>query len=367
MAPMSEPNPFTEAKRRAHVDAAFAVDEVRLANRNAGILLETLRHDVTPVGLHYLLNHFDVPLIADDGWRLAIAGKVKHPMALSITDLKELPARTLRVTMECAGNGRGLLRPRYPSMPWLHEAVGTAEWTGTPLRYVLERAQLDDDVLEIALIGADRGFDRGVEHNFGRSLKRELALGEHVLLAWAMNGGPLPPQHGHPLRLIVPGWYGMGNVKWLARIEALAQPYQGFQQAVGYHYRAAPGLPGTPVTQMRVKSLLVPPGMPDWYSRQRLLDAGPTEVFGRAWSGGGVPIAKVEIGLNGRWQEAMLGPQVERFAWQGWRYLWQAEAGEYELACRATDANGETQPLEPRWDAGGFGNNAVHRIRVWVR
>jgi DMSO/TMAO reductase YedYZ molybdopterin-dependent catalytic subunit len=367
MAAMSEPNPFTEAKRRAHVDAAFAVDEVRLANRNAGILLETLRHDVTPVGLHYLLNHFDVPSITDDGWQLSIGGKVARPMALSIADLKQLPARTLRVTMECAGNGRGLLRPRYPSMPWLHEAVGTAEWTGTALRHVLERAQLKDDVLEVAFVGADRGFDRGVEHNFGRSLSRELALSEHVLLAWAMNGHPLPPQHGHPLRLIVPGWYGMGNVKWLARIEALAEPYQGFQQAVGYHYRAGPGLPGTPVTHMRVKSLLVPPGIPDWYSRQRLLDAGVTELFGRAWSGGGVPVAQVEIGINGRWHEATLAPQAEKFAWQGWRYLWQAEAGEYELACRATDANGLTQPLEPRWDAGGFGNNAVHRLQVWVR
>ena len=182
-----------------------------------------------------------------------------------------------------------------------------------------------------------------------------------------MNGNPLPPQHGHPLRLIVPGWYGMGNVKWLARIEALAEPYQGFQQAVGYHYRAGPGLPGTPVTHMRVKSLLVPPGIPDWYSRQRLLGAGVTELFGRAWSGGGVPVAQVEIGINGHWYKAALAPQAEKYAWQGWRYLWQAEAGEYELACRATDANGERQPLEPRWDAGGFGNNAVHRVQVSVR
>jgi DMSO/TMAO reductase YedYZ molybdopterin-dependent catalytic subunit len=367
MTAMSDPNPFTEAKRRAHVDAEFAIDEVRLANRNAGILLETLRHDLTPVGLHYLLNHFDVPYVDSEGWRLSIAGKVARPLLLSLADLKQLPQRTLRVTMECAGNGRGLMRPRYPSMPWLNEAVGTAEWTGTPLSSVLARAQLDDAAIEIAFIGADRGFDRGVEHNFGRSLKRAAALGEDVLLAWDMNGAPLPPQHGQPLRLIVPGWYGMGNVKWLARIEALAEPYPGFQQAVGYHYRAAPGQPGTPVTHMRVKSLLVPPGIPDWYSRQRLLDAGVTELFGRAWSGGGVAIARVEVGVNGRWEAATLAPQINKFAWQGWRYLWQAEAGDYELACRAMDANGDTQPLAPCWDAGGFGNNAVHRVKVWVR
>jgi DMSO/TMAO reductase YedYZ molybdopterin-dependent catalytic subunit len=317
--------------------------------------------------LHYLLNHFDVPYVADDSWLLALQGHVFRPMSWSLADLKALPARTLRVTMECAGNGRGLLTPRYPSMPWLHEAVGTAEWTGTALKHVLERAQLDDDVIEIAFIGADRGFDRGVEHSFGRSLTPELALSEDVLLAWAMNGQPLLPQHGYPLRLIVPGWYGMGNVKWLTRIEALPQPYQGFQQAVGYHYRPAPGLPGTPVTHMRVKALLVPPGIPDWYSRHRLLDAGTTEVFGRAWSGGGVPIAHVEVGINGRWRPASLDSPQGKFAWQAWRYMWQAQAGEYELACRATDANGETQPLEPRWDSGGFGNNAVQRVRVWVR
>jgi DMSO/TMAO reductase YedYZ molybdopterin-dependent catalytic subunit len=367
MTAMSQPNPFSEAKRREHVTAAFAIDEVRLANRNAGILLEALRYDVTPVGLHYLLNHFDVPYSKEDAWRLSITGRLDTPLCLKISDLKQLPARTLRVTMECAGNGRGLMQPRYPSMPWLHEAVGTADWTGTPLKGLLERAGLKAEATEIAFIGADRGFDRGVEHNFGRSLKRELAYDENVLLVWAMNGEPLLPQHGYPLRLLVPGWYGMGNVKWLAQIEALSEPYGGFQQAVGYHYRAAPGLPGTPVQHMRVKSLMIPPGIPDWYSRQRLLDAGPVEIFGRAWSGGGVPVARVEIAIDGHWHEAALAEPAAKFAWQSWRHLWQAKPGEYELACRATDGNGEVQPLEPCWDAGGFGNNAVQRVRVWVR
>src|SRR6185436_1347743 len=139
MAAMAEPNPFTEAKRRAHVEAAFAVDEVRLANRNAGILLEALRHDVTPVGLHYLLNHFDVPYVADEAWHVEIGGRVKTPVSLPLDDIKKMPARTLRVTLECAGNGRAVMSPRYPSMPWAYEAVGTAEWTGTPLRHLLDR------------------------------------------------------------------------------------------------------------------------------------------------------------------------------------------------------------------------------------
>jgi len=364
---MAPSNPFTANKRRAHVEGKFAAEEVRLANRNTGILLEALRHDVTPVGLHYLLNHFDVPYLPGDAWQLSVSGHVAKPISLSIEDLKALPVRTLRVTMECAGNGRGLLSPRYPSMPWFNEAVGTAEWTGTRLKHVLDRAGLNDEAVELAFIGADRGFDRGVEHSYGRSLKRELALDEDVLLVWAMNGQPLLPQHGYPLRLLVPGWYGMANDKWLTRVEALREPYQGFQQAVGYHYRAQPGQPGTPVTHMRVKSLLIPPGIADWYSRERLLDAGAAQIFGRAWSGDGVPITGVELAINGCWQQATLEPPQGKYTWQAWQYLWQAHPGEYELACRATDAKGRTQPLEPPWDAGGFGNNAVQHVRVWVR
>jgi len=118
---------------------------------------------------------------------------------------------------------------------------------------------------------------------------------------------------------------------------------------------------------MRVKSLMVPPGIPDWYTRRRLVDAGALTLMGRAWSGGGVPIAQVEVGIDGQWVPAELDPPQGKFAWRGWRCIWTAEPGEYELACRATDANGETQPLETRWDAGGFGNNAVHRVHVTVR
>jgi DMSO/TMAO reductase YedYZ molybdopterin-dependent catalytic subunit len=343
------------------------LEEVRLANRNYGVLLEALRHDVTPTGLHYLLNHFDVPYVPDDRWQVEVAGCVTRPGTVCLDDIKALPSRTIAVTLECAGNGRGTMTPRYPSMPWVSEAVGTARWTGTPLRHVLERTGLCDDAIEIAFIGADRGFDRGHEHAFGRSLKRQAALGDDVLLVWAMNGAPLLPQHGFPLRLIVPGWYGMASVKWLTRIEALSKPYDGFQQVAGYHYRSEPDGPRTPVSHMRVKSLLVPPGIPDWYTRRRLVEAGEVTLMGRAWSGGGVPIARVEVGIDGEWAPAALDPPIGRFAWRGWRSVWNARPGEHEIACRATDADGATQPLETPWDAGGFGNNAVQRVLVTVR
>ena len=159
----------------------------------------------------------------------------------------------------------------------------------------------------------------------------------------------------------------MASVKWLARIEALDRPYDGFQQAVGYHYRPVPAGPRTPIAHMRVKSLMVPPGIPDWYTRQRLVDVGPVTLRGRAWSGGGVPIMRVEVAVDDEWREAKLDAPLGEFAWRGWQFEWNAEPGEYELACRATDANGESQPLETRWDAGGFGNNAVQKIKVTVR
>ena len=364
---MAHADPFQSTERRPSVEGPYLLEEVHLANRNHGILLEALRHDVTPTGLHYLLNHFDVPYVTGDRWRVEVTGSVAQPATVSLDEIMALPSRTLAVTLECAGNGRGAMTPRYPSMPWMSGAVGTAQWTGTPLRHVLDRVGLHDDAVDIAFTGADRGFDSGHEHAFARSLQRELALSDDVLLVWAMNGAPLLPQHGFPLRLIVPGWYGMASVKWLTRIEALPQPFDGYQQVAAYHFRSEPDGPRTPITHMRVKSLLVPPGIPDWYTRRRLVEAGPVTLVGRAWSGGGVPIAKVEVGIDGAWRPAELDPPQGRFAWRGWRSVWNAEAGEHELSCRATDANGATQPLETRWDAGGFGNNVVHRVRVKVR
>jgi DMSO/TMAO reductase YedYZ molybdopterin-dependent catalytic subunit len=292
---------------------------------------------------------------------------VYNPLRLSLAEVQSLPARTLRVTLECAGNGRANVTPRWQTQPWEYGGLGTAEWTGTPLRHVLEQARLRQEAADIAFLGADRGFDAGIEHNYGRSLTPVLAMDDDVLLAWAMNGSALPPQNGFPLRLVVPGWYGMASVKWLQRIEVLARPFDGYQQVGNYIYRQKPGESGVPVSTMRVKSLMVPPGIPDWYTRHRIVEAGPVELFGRAWSGGGVPVAGVTVGIDDEWHEAVLDPPPDKYAWHGWRYRWDATPGEYVLACRATDTEGQTQPLDPPWDNVGFGNNAVHYVRVTVR
>ena len=349
--------------RRPPIVGRYTSHELGLAARNHGMPLEALRYDVTPAGLHYLLIHFDIPPETDG--RLTVSGLVEAPFEIGLEALKRLPARTLRVTLECAGNGRAQLSPRYPSVPWLEEGVSTAEWTGVPLRALLERAGLREEARDIVFRGADRGFDRGVEHDFARSLATADALREEVLVAYAMNGAPLPPQHGAPLRLVVPGWYGMASVKWLHEIEVIGRPFDGLQQAASYHFRSAPGAKGEPCRLMRVNSLMVPPGIPDFYRRSRTLSAGAVEIAGRAWSGA-APIARVEFSDNGAWRDAELDPRQAPHAWQAWRMRWVAEPGEHELACRATDAQGNRQPLEPPWDLSGFGNNAVQRVRVAV-
>ncbi len=361
-------NPFRNPEPRQHADGPFHREEVALANRNSGILLETLRHDVTPLGMHYLLNHFDVPFVPDvSDWMVAVSGAVQSPLTIGLDAIKALPQRTLRVTLECAGNGRSNMAPRWPSMPWMEGAVGTSDWTGTPLRYVLERAGLKSEAVHVVFFGRDRGYDQ-IEHNYGRALTPDMALSDDVMLVTAMNGQPLLPQHGYPLRLIVPGWYGMASVKWLDRIEVWDRPFDGPQQVSTYIFKKSKDDPGIPVTQLRVKSLMVPPGMPDWYTRRRLVEAGTVRVHGRAWSGSGVAIAKVEFGCDGRWQTATLDAAMSsRYAWRGWSCLWEALEGEHELMCRATDADGETQPLDMVFDRGGFGNNAAHRVAATVR
>jgi DMSO/TMAO reductase YedYZ molybdopterin-dependent catalytic subunit len=270
-----------------------------------------------------------------------------------------------RVTLAGAGNGRAQTSPRYPSIPWIEEAVSTAEWTGVPLANVLRAAGLRPGARELVFWGADRGIDRGTEHAFARSLEPVEAMREDVLLAYAMNGQPLPPQHGFPLRLVVPRWYGMASVKWLERIEAIDHAFDGVQQAHSYHFRKLPGERGVPCTLMRVNSLLAPPGVPDFYTRARVLAAGQVEIRGRAWSGEGA-IVRVELAVDGEWRDAQLQAAPSAHAWQHWRARWDAAPGEHDLACRATDAAGNVQPLEPPRDVTGFGNNAVQRVPVRV-
>jgi DMSO/TMAO reductase YedYZ molybdopterin-dependent catalytic subunit len=335
----------------------ISMDELGLAARNHGFPLEMLREPLTPTGLHYLLIHFDIPAIDASSWRLQIGDA-----AFTLSELQSLERVTLPVTLECAGNGRALLEgERAASQPWLIEAVGTAEWTGTPLAPLLRETGLAEGAAEIVFTGADRGVQGGVEHVYERALSLEDALRDEVLLAYEMNGEPLPAQHGFPLRLVVPGWYGMTHVKWLQRIEAVPEPFTGWQQAEAYL------IDDVPVQRMLPRSLLVPPGIPDFLTRERFADSGRQTIAGRAWSGHG-EIARVEVSDDGgrAWADAELDAPLGEFAWRGWRFDWDATPGEHELCCRATDSAGNSQPLTATWNHGGYCNNAVQRVRVKV-
>jgi sulfane dehydrogenase subunit SoxC len=346
----------------------ISVEELQLAARNHALPLEMLREPITPTGLHYLLIHFDIPAVDAASYRLAIDGLVERPVELSLADLQARPAVTYPVTMECAGNGRALLEPRWQSQPWLNEAVGTAEWTGTPLRPLLEEAGVSASALEVVFTGHDRGVQGDIEHDYARSLSLDDALRDEVLVAYAMNGAPLLPQHGYPVRLIVPGWYGMTHVKWLRSITAVDSPFLGYQQDFGYKLRQSEDDDdAVPVTRMLPRSLMVPPGIPVFFGRQRVVPAGPCELVGRAWSGRG-RIERVEVSGDGgaTWADAELDADAPAFAWRGWRFLWDAQPGEHVLMCRATDAAGNVQPLEAEWNLEGYCNNGVQRVSVTV-
>ncbi|MDI2130896.1 sulfite oxidase [Yinghuangia seranimata] len=353
--------------RVAAADEGIGADELALATRNHGMPLEAMRAEVTPPGLHYVLVHYDIPWISpDDPWPVSVHGLVRHPLNLDIEQLRAMPSVTHRVTLECAGNGRARLAPRPVSQPWLVEAVGTADWTGVPLRDVLAEAGVLPAAAEVVFTGADHGVERGTEQDFQRSLPLADALRPEVLLAYAMNGAPLPPQHGSPLRLVAPGWYGMAQVKWLRDIHVVDRPFAGYQQAAAYRMRQDPHDPGEPVTRMAPRALLVPPGFPDFMSRVRVVRPGPVRLEGRAWSGT-APITSVELSTDGlaSWTAAALGPEPEQpWTWRAWHADWVATPGTHVLAARATDAHGRGQPLEQPWNLGGFCNNAVQRVTV---
>ncbi|HEU5266660.1 MAG TPA: sulfite oxidase [Jatrophihabitans sp.] len=359
---------MSEPARLAEAGEQITMAELALAARNHGMPLEAMRYDVTPLGLHYLLTHYDIPATDEASWQVTVSGRVRRPITLTVDELRRRASRTLRVTMECAGNGRARLQPRPISQPWLVEAVGTAEWTGVPLRDVLTEAGVDPAAVEVVFTGADHGIERGVEQDYQRGLPLAEALREDVLLAYAMNGAPLPVQHGHPVRLVVPGWYGMAHVKWLREITVVDTPFTGFQNTVAYRLRQEPADVGDPVTRIAPRALLIPPGFPDFMSRERIVPSGPVPLTGRAWSGH-APVTDVEVSTDGgaSWAPAEVDEETGgRWAWRRWSYAWNAAPGPHVLLARARDAAGNTQPDGHRWNRGGFADNAPQRVPVKV-
>lgn len=326
---------------------------------------------ITPVDRFFVRSHFPVPLIDVQTWRLHVEGEVGTPLELTYDEVIAMESCTVAVTMECAGNGRAFLTPKASGTPWERGAVGTAEWTGVPLTAVLRRAGLKPSAREVIFEGADRGEIKdptgpaGTVH-YARSLSLQKAS-EDVLLVFKMNGALLTPAHGAPLRVIVPGWYGMASVKWLTRIIASAQPYQGYYQTIDYAFwKRGPSAPTlVPITEMQVKTQIARPGSAD------AVHAGQTyRVSGAAWTAG-ADIVKVEISTDGgaTWQNAQLRGESIRHAWRLWDYEWQVptKPGKATLLARATDSEGRSQPAERDPDRRSYLVNHLVPIDVEVR
>ena len=322
---------------------------------------------ITPTGMHYLLNHFDIPVVDPKTWKLTIGGLVDNPVSFTLDQIKAMPSVTMPVTFECAGNGRSFMNPRPINQPWMREAVSTAEWTGTPLKALMESAGIDSSAIELLFTGLDFGVQSEIDQFYQRSLTLDQAMRDEVILAYEMNGAPLEPQHGAPLRLVVPGWYGMTNVKWLDRIEAIDTKFNGLQMLF---YRETSGSDdeGTAIETMKVRALMAPPGASVFPSLERIVEAGMNTLVGRAWSGQR-GISKVEVSTDGgaSWNNAALDDPIGEFAWRGWSYDWDATPGEHTLSVRATDTEGVAQPLDQVWTFYGVANNGVASMTVKVR
>src|SRR6516164_846185 len=321
---------------------------------------------VMPNARFYVRNHFQTPRLDPASWQLEVSGLVERPLRLSLRELHNMRSETLVATLECAGNGRSAFDPPAEGEQWQLGAVSTAEWTGVPLAEILDRAGLKPQAQEIVFRGADQGNvgDAADPIRFERSLPVTDAGHSGSLLAYAMNGEPLPLEHGHPLRLIVPGWYAVASVKWLTEIEVTGAPFTGFFQAKRYVYetRRDGTVTREPVRLQQVRSVITQP------SAGQEVPAGDLVVRGVAWSGA-APIDKVEISIGtGPWQNArLIGPR-HRHSWQWWELLTRIDGpGQTTLRARATDLAGRTQPERPHWNRLGYGGNAVHNVPVLVR
>lgn len=320
--------------------------------RNAETLPGVLaREDLTPVEAFFVRSHGPAADLGDV-WRLTVNGLVERPLTLTLEDLRGLEPREVVATLQCAGNRRAQLiavREIPGEIPWGRGAVGTARWGGVALADVLRAAGLDPSARHIELIG----------DAYEVSIPVRKALASEVLLCWEMNGAPLTPDHGAPLRAIVPGYIGARSVKWLTGVRALAEPSEGYFQAVSY--RLEPG--SIPLGALAVNSdILVPADGAD-------VPAGTLEVAGYAFGGGERSIVRVDVSRDGvEWQQAELQAGLGPWAWQRWRCRLEVAPGPLELVARAWDSAAATQPEDPAsvWNPGGYANNAWSRVRVRV-
>ena len=324
---------------------------------------------ITSTSLFYIRNHFSVPELDPSTWSLIVDGEVEQPLRLSYEEITKMPSKGLVATLECAGNSRSSMTPPPEGIPFGHGAVSTAEWTGVPLAAILELARIKDTAKDVVLEGADYGEEEEegvpIDLAYARSLPLNKALDPDTLLAYRMNGESLSQEHGWPLRTIVPGCYAMASVKWLVHIRVLDQPFDGFFQTLRYIIteKGRSIASSTPLTALRVKSVIAQPVAGE------VIPLGDYRIRGVAWSSQG-DIVSVEVSTDwGKtWQAARLLEPHSRYAWRRWEFVWQPQRpGRTILMARATDGEGNTQPLGPTWNYRGYANNAAYAVPVEVR
>jgi DMSO/TMAO reductase YedYZ molybdopterin-dependent catalytic subunit len=327
---------------------------------------------LTPNDRFFVRSHFGPP-DADgteaDTWRLTVKGLVKDALILSLKDLRQFEEMSVTAVLQCSGNGRSRYRPQAPGVQWDRGAVGNAQWTGVRLRDLLERAGLKPQGLHVQFQGADRPMLATVP-KFIRSIPLAKALHPDTLVAYAMNGRPLPLPHGAPLRVVTPGWMAESSIKWLNEISVRADESPGYFMQQAYRIpetsiRLSSGLPGSamvPVERMPVKSLIAAPG------NGETVRSGPVTIQGVAWAGE-TTVAKVEVSFDGgqSWDAARLLGEEHPHAWRQWQCIWKADRpGPAAIVSRATDALGEQQPVMSPWNPGGFAWNGWDRVSVTV-
>jgi DMSO/TMAO reductase YedYZ molybdopterin-dependent catalytic subunit len=351
-----------------------ALDVVSESPYCAETPLPALNDWITPTPRFFVRNHFPIPRIDMESYLLRIEGEVDHPLSVGLPELRRLPERLVVATMECAGNSRTRVYPPAEGLRWKHGALGTARWRGVPLATLLDRAEVRPTATDVVLEGADFGreADTASELSYAMSIPIDKARDPDTLLAFEMNGSELDARHGFPVRAVVPGWYGMASVKWLTRVSVLDRPFQGYYRTGPYvfiHEGDDPDSSKKPVTSFQVKSLIT------WPAEDAALFSGRHVVRGVAW-GGTDAIARVEVTLRpvegdparASWQPATLLEPRSRYAWVRWECaLAFDQPGYHVIRAKATDEDGNTQPLYAPWNFRGVATNSIHAVPVIVR
>jgi DMSO/TMAO reductase YedYZ molybdopterin-dependent catalytic subunit len=359
--------------RLARAEGKGHLFELTARPANYESVRETFTTRITSLDRFYIRNHFDLP--AGDPatwaktWRLELRGLVRKPLSFSLAELEQLKQHTVEAVLQCAGNGRGLFRPRVPGVQWRWGAMGNAEWTGVRFAEVLAAAGVAKDARHVQLQGMERPMlDKTPA--FVRGIPLAKALHPDTIIALRMNGQPLAPHHGHPARLVVPGWVGDDWVKWLATVEVRADEPTGFFYETGYRFPVTPGKPGQPVPhdQMKPMTKLVVKSQLGSISDGDVIAPGPHELIGVAFSGE-ARIKQVEVTVDGgtTWQPATLDARDSSYGFRVFRHAWQATPGKRKIGSRATDSTGATQPIAPVWNPAGYLYNAIELVEIEVR